>query len=188
MAYIKSRKQSDGTTRYTAVIRLRKDKVIVHQEAKTFTHRSAAGSWAKHREIELENPAALLEPQDGNPTLAKLIRWYIDTFEKVSKWQRTKQSHLEFLEVADQLGNANHMDGGRRVRLYSDEGHGVGLAARDGLTRGNATDTGTKVTATRPGADGGGRSRGLCERLLSSDHSSWAIIDICPISAALCSC
>jgi hypothetical protein len=51
MAYIKSRKQSDGTTRYTAVIRLRKGKVIVH------------------------------------------------------------------------------LDGGRRVRLYSDEGHGVGLAA-----------------------------------------------------------
>jgi len=31
-------------------------------------------------------------------TLGELIRWYIDTFASVSKWQRTKQTHLEFLE------------------------------------------------------------------------------------------
>lgn len=30
--------------------------------------------------------------------LRKLIRWYIDTFKNVGKWQRTRQSHLEFRE------------------------------------------------------------------------------------------
>lgn len=35
MAYIRARKQSDGFTRYTAVIRIRKGKAIVHKEAKT---------------------------------------------------------------------------------------------------------------------------------------------------------
>lgn len=28
----------------------------------------------------------------------ELISWYIDTFDTISKWQRRKQSHLEFLE------------------------------------------------------------------------------------------
>lgn len=59
MPYIKVRKRSDGSTRYTAVVRLRNGKTIVHQEARTFAHRSAAVSWAKHREVALEDPSAL---------------------------------------------------------------------------------------------------------------------------------
>jgi integrase len=98
MPYIKVRRQSDGSTRYTAIVRLRSGKTIVHQEAKTFAHRSAAVSWAKHREVALEDPSALTRVQQGAPTLAELIRWYIDNFETVSKWQRSKQAHLEFLE------------------------------------------------------------------------------------------
>src|SRR5882762_1837053 len=74
MAYIKVRKQSDGSTRYTAIVRLRRGKAIVHQEARTFAHRVAAITWAKHREVVLEDPS----------TLAELIRWYIDTFESIS--------------------------------------------------------------------------------------------------------
>jgi integrase len=106
MAYIKVRKQSDGSTRYTAIIRLRNGKTIVHQEAKTFAHRSAAVTWAKHREVELENPSFLARVQQGAPTLAELIRWYIDNFETISKWQRSKQTHLEFLE-RHSIGKAN---------------------------------------------------------------------------------
>lgn len=97
MATIRARKRSDGTTRYTAIVRIRKGKTIVYQEYKTFTLRTAAASWARHREVELENPAARRK-QDAVVTLAELIRWYIETFETVSKWQRSKQSHLEFLE------------------------------------------------------------------------------------------
>jgi integrase len=106
MAYIKVRKQSDGSTRYTAIIRLRNGKMIVHQEARTFAHRSAAVTWAKHREVELENPAAFVRVQHGAPTLAELIGWYIDTFETISKWQRSKQTHLEFLK-RHSIGKAN---------------------------------------------------------------------------------
>jgi hypothetical protein len=106
MAYIKVRKQSDGSTRYTAIIRLRNGKTIAHQEAKTFAHRSAAVTWAKHREVELENPSFLARVQQGAPTLAELIRWYIDNFETNSQWQRSKQTHLEFLE-RHSIGKAN---------------------------------------------------------------------------------
>ena len=42
MSYLRMRKQPDGSTRYIAVIRIRVGKAIVHQEAKTFAHRSAA--------------------------------------------------------------------------------------------------------------------------------------------------
>lgn len=98
MATIKARRQANGTVRYTAIVRRRVGKMIVHREAKTFTYRSAAVSWARHREVELEDPAALARKQHAPVTLAELIRWYIDTFGTISKWQRSKQSHLEFLE------------------------------------------------------------------------------------------
>ncbi|MGB8693619.1 MAG: tyrosine-type recombinase/integrase, partial [Steroidobacteraceae bacterium] len=41
---------------------------------------------------------ALVRVQHGTLTVAELIRSYIDTFETVSRWQRSKQTHLEFLE------------------------------------------------------------------------------------------
>jgi len=98
MATIRARRQSNGSTRYTAYVRIRRGKSVVHTEAKTFSHRSAALTWARHREILLENPSALTRVQQGAPTLAELIRWYIETFATISKWQRSKQTHLEFLE------------------------------------------------------------------------------------------
>ena len=109
MAYVKVRKKADGTTRYTAIVRLRRGKAIIHQEAKTFTHRSAAVTWAKHREVELENPIALRRKQHATITLAELIRWYIETFETISQWQRSKQAHLKFLE-RHAIGKANVID------------------------------------------------------------------------------
>jgi hypothetical protein len=84
--------------RYTAIVRIRRGGKILHRESRTFAHRSAAVTWARHREVELENPSALARVQHGAPTLAELIRWYIDTFETISKWRRSKQTDLEFLE------------------------------------------------------------------------------------------
>jgi hypothetical protein len=98
LATIKVRKQANGTTRYTAIVRMRKGKVILHREARTFSHRAAALTWAKHREVTLEDPTALIRVQHGAPTLSELIRWYIDTFETISKWQRSKQTQLQFLQ------------------------------------------------------------------------------------------
>ena len=106
MPTIKVRKQANGVTRYTAIVRLRRKGTILHRESRTFTHRTAALSWAKHREVALEDPAALVRVQQGAPTLAELIRWYIDTFETISHWQRSKQTHLEFLE-RHPLGKTN---------------------------------------------------------------------------------
>jgi integrase len=98
MPTFKVRKQANGTTRYTAIVRLRRQAKVLHRESRTFAHRSAALSWARHREVALENPAELTRLRQSTPTLAELIRWYIETFETISHWQRSKQTHLEFLE------------------------------------------------------------------------------------------
>jgi integrase len=98
MPTIKARKQANGLTRYTAIVRIRRGGAILHRESRTFAHRSAAITWAKHREVALEDPSALVRMRHGTPTLAELIRWYIDNFQTISKWQRSKQTHLEFLE------------------------------------------------------------------------------------------
>src|ERR1017187_3592243 len=67
MPTIKARKQANGTTRYTAIVRIRRGGAILHRESRTFTHRSAALSWAKHREVALEDPSALTRVQHGAP-------------------------------------------------------------------------------------------------------------------------
>jgi len=59
MVTIKARKQANGSTRYTAVVRIRRGMTVLHQESRTFTHRTAALSWAKHREVALEDPTEL---------------------------------------------------------------------------------------------------------------------------------
>lgn len=97
MATIVARKRADGP-RFTARIRLTRDGELIHKETKTFSTKAAAREWAKRREVELENPDTLAVAKAQDLTLAKLIRWYIDTYESVSPWQRSKQCALEFLE------------------------------------------------------------------------------------------
>ena len=59
MATIKARKQGDGVMRYTAIVRIRRGGKILHRESKTFAHRSAAISWAKHRGLSSRIPPLL---------------------------------------------------------------------------------------------------------------------------------
>src|SRR5690606_28946188 len=84
--------------RFTARIRLKRDGELVHKESRTFSTKGAAKEWARAREVQLADPEALRVANAGAVTLATLIRWYIDTFESISPWQRSKQSALEFLE------------------------------------------------------------------------------------------
>jgi integrase len=135
MPTIRARKQANGSTRYTAVVRLRRGTTVLHQESRTFTHRTAALSWAKHREIALEDPAELTRQRLSTPTLAELIRWYIDTFETISRWQRSKQTHLEFLErhslgktIAHTLTSADLI---RHVQSRRAEGAGPATVIND---------------------------------------------------------
>lgn len=98
MATILPRRRADGSIRYMATIRLHSGKELVHRETKTFSRRVVAEKWARAREVELEDPSVLARARDGDVTLASLIRWYIENFQHISKWQRTKQAQLQFLE------------------------------------------------------------------------------------------
>jgi len=135
MPTIKARKKANGLTRYTAIVRIRRGTAIIHRESKTFAHRTAALSWAKHREVALEDPATLVREQQGASTLAELIRWYIEAFETISKWQRSKQTHLEFLE-RHALGKTNALNLTAamlidHVRSRRAEGAGAATVAND---------------------------------------------------------
>lgn len=130
MAHILVRKYGSGVTRYTANVRIRKGKRVIYREAKTFTHRAAAEKWAKSREVALEDPAALIRAGHGAPSLAELIRWYIDSFENISKWQRSKQTHLEFLQ-RHAIGKSNALALTPAIlidHIRSRHAHGAGAA------------------------------------------------------------
>ena len=74
MGTITARHRQDGTTGYTATIRIKRDGVLVHSETQTFNVRATARAWLKRREAELVNPGAL--GRSGDPTLAQVIEVY----------------------------------------------------------------------------------------------------------------
>jgi hypothetical protein len=98
MPSIIARRRKDGTVGYTARIRIRRGKQILHEEAMTFSRLTPARNWAAGRELELEKPTVLNEARKSPVALGNLIRWYRETFERVSNWRRTKTQHLRFLE------------------------------------------------------------------------------------------
>ena len=104
-----TRKQADGSTRYTAIVRMRSGKAIVTRRtglSRTVPRRSAGPSTAK---CSSKTSPRSCQVKQGAPTLAALIRWYIETFETISKWQRSKQAHLEFLE-RHAIGKVNALE------------------------------------------------------------------------------
>ncbi len=109
MTTIVTRRRLDGSTGYMARVRIRKGQKVVYNETQTFSTRAAALKWAKRREVELEDPAALALAKHVDTSLASLIKWYRETFRPHSKWQRSKESALNFLEKHD-IGKANVLE------------------------------------------------------------------------------
>lgn len=92
MATIRARKRGDGSTGYTAYIRIHRSGNLVGGETKTFSRHEDAAEWAARRETELR--AAIKAPAEPIP-LRSLLRWYLDSVPEV---QGSKRRHLEFLE------------------------------------------------------------------------------------------
>ena len=98
MATIRTRAGARGT-RYQVIIRRSLNRTQRYREVQTFDTRADAEQWAKDREDALNDPAAPdRAPPASGPTLAVLIRWYINSFSTVTPWGRTKQTSLEYLE------------------------------------------------------------------------------------------
>lgn len=99
MGSILPRKRKDGTTGYTALIRLKKAGKVIHSESETFDREQAAKAWMKKRETELAQPGGMEKTED--PTLAELIAKY--NADKLRAHGKTKTQVLRSI-AASSLG------------------------------------------------------------------------------------
>lgn len=99
MGSILARERQDGTTGYTALVRIKKAGKVIHSETETFDREAAAKAWLKKRETELAKPGALTKAED--PTLAEVITKY--NTDKLRPHGRTKDQVLR-ATAASSLG------------------------------------------------------------------------------------
>lgn len=90
MGTILPRTRKDGSTGYTALIRIKKGGKVIHSESETFDREQAAKVWMKKRETELAQPGGLVKVPD--PTLAEVIVQY--NLEKLREHGKTKTQVL----------------------------------------------------------------------------------------------
>lgn len=97
MGSILPRKRKDGSTGYTALIRLKRGGKVVHTESQTFDREQAAKVWMRRRETELAEPGALERKPD--PLLSDVIDQYNREKQKVHG--KTKTQVLNAIKEAD---------------------------------------------------------------------------------------
>ena len=97
MGTIAQRKRADGTTAYTAQIRLKDQGVIVHMQAQTFTKKALAQAWLKRREAELEVARATGVLNQKKLTVGDLLNSYVKQAKGITEWGRTKTSDIKRL-------------------------------------------------------------------------------------------
>lgn len=93
MATFLKRKRLDGSTAYSARIRIKRNGVIVYKETKTFDRQALAKAWAAKREMELQ--AAQVYPTNQRVIIKDLIERYIAQF--AHSYGRTKNYDIQRL-------------------------------------------------------------------------------------------
>lgn len=109
MGTIISRKRKDGSQGHTALIRIKRDGVIVHQETETFDRKPAAKAWLKKRESELAEMGSLPAQVAPDPIFRDVITKYLDEVEAVRPLGKTKRQVLNTVKassLADLPGSA----------------------------------------------------------------------------------
>lgn len=101
MGTITARKRADGTTSYTAQIRIKKSGKVIHSEAQTFSRRVLAEEWKRRREAELEQVRASGRPLAKGVKLEVLIADYVSAAENVTAWGRSKTADINRLKRSD---------------------------------------------------------------------------------------
>lgn len=92
MGTITQRRKADGTLRYTAQIRIRRQGEIVYQQTQTFSKKAAAQAWIRKREAELDAPGALdAQINRKDVTVAEAINRYLEEYEAIRPLGRTKR-------------------------------------------------------------------------------------------------
>lgn len=130
MATIRARKRTDGSTSYTAQIRLFRDGAQVYQESQTFARKQAAQVWVRRREAELDQPSAIERANRKGVTVQDMINQYLDEMKKVRPLGKTKEWTLnaiaasEFGQTVDSAINSQRLVDFALWRM-SKEGGGV---------------------------------------------------------------
>ncbi|WP_038342336.1 tyrosine-type recombinase/integrase [Acinetobacter sp. A47] len=95
MGTVTKRTQADGTTRYRAQVRVKREGYPVYNASKTFSKKSLADEWIRRTEAEIEiNPEKMLNPAEElkQATLAEFITAYLD---EADSFARTKTGALK---------------------------------------------------------------------------------------------
>lgn len=117
MGTITARRRADGSTGYTAQIRLKHEGRIIHSEAETFSSRALAKEWLARRESALEGQRARGEPPRRRLTLGQLVTWYEGRERPDQPWGRSKRADLARLKagalqdrLVDSLGRRDFIE------------------------------------------------------------------------------
>lgn len=89
MATIRARKRTDGSSSYTAQIRLFRDGAQVYQESQIFAWKQAAQAWACKGESELDEPGAIERANRQGATIKEMIDRYWVEMEKARPLGKT---------------------------------------------------------------------------------------------------
>ncbi|PKF31903.1 tyrosine-type recombinase/integrase [Acinetobacter proteolyticus] len=95
MGTVTKRTQADGTTRYRAQVRIKREGYPIYNASKTFSKKSLAEEWIRRTEAEIEiNPDKMLNPAEElkQATLAEFITAYL---EEADSFARTKTGALK---------------------------------------------------------------------------------------------
>ncbi|MFT3807174.1 site-specific integrase [Arenimonas sp.] len=135
MGTIRGRKRQNGTTGYTAQIRLKRHGQIVHTEAATFNTKSLATEWLKRREGALAVQRSRGEVVGRRMTVAEMVSWYETREPKDQPWGRTKKRDLSALRTGrlasrrvDQLTRRDFIE---QIEARRAAGAGPSTAAND---------------------------------------------------------
>lgn len=108
MGTITQRKRKDGSSGFTAQIRITKEGKVVYQESQTFDRKATAQAWIRKREAELYEPGAVAKANRKGVTVKQMIDKYLVEYEKLRPLGKTKRATLKAIgeswlgEVADQ--------------------------------------------------------------------------------------
>jgi integrase len=114
-----TKRMSASGPRYRAEVRIKQGGAIVHREAKTFRTKGMARTWIEKRENTLYSRADFTRY-----TIKQAIDEYVELYEKIQNWQRTKRTTLEFLRKRIGDWDATEITTGRLVNYITDRRKG----------------------------------------------------------------
>lgn len=98
MGTIIPRLRQDGTTRYRAQIRIKRDGEIIHNESRTFSKKAMATAWMAAREAELEQPGAIMAHRHKKVTVGWVVKTYREEVSEIGGFGRSKVANLKQIE------------------------------------------------------------------------------------------